>query len=90
MELTEWLFQHRVWGWSLIGNEPDPRDALRNPAFIAEGYERDGWWDHDWTWLGFQKIDRGDGWQKVPDWWALAGWSWNTDATEAMCFAKGG
>lgn len=59
-------FQLLMWGYSIEG------DVLEHDALLAEGqsYHRTRW---DRTRMGLigHMIDRGNGFEPVPDWWAL-------------------
>lgn len=66
-----WRAQLLLWGWGITADEPDPREALRNPASILEARAK---WDppfHTWDkkpdgerWHGNRRVP-------IPDWWAL-------------------
>lgn len=63
----EWDVQQRIWGWAVLGDGGE-RDAL-----IAErgGPCEGGLWDLTEQDLAGSFRDAGEGWERVPDWWAL-------------------
>jgi hypothetical protein len=59
-------FQLLIWGYAIEG------DVLEHDALLAEGeshYRTQ--WDFTRHQLNFQAIDRGNGFERVPDWWGL-------------------
>jgi YD repeat-containing protein len=59
-------FQFLIWGYAVEG------DVTENDALLAEGAPSHRTrWDYDRRGLSSARIDRGNGWEPVPDWWAL-------------------
>lgn len=59
-------FQLLIWGYSVEG------DVAEHDALLAEndGVTRT-LWDRTRREMSNARIDRGNGWEPLPDWWAL-------------------
>jgi len=62
-----WGTQMGLWGYVILG------EILEQDAIVAEngGPFSEGYWDRTVNDLYDAVIDRGHGWTRVPDWWAL-------------------
>jgi hypothetical protein len=60
-----WHFQVAIWGYSIQG------DVLEQDALMAEYEDSYPLWDRTRRDLASSAIDRGNGWEPVPDWYAL-------------------
>lgn len=59
-------FQFLIWGYAIDG------DVMEHDALLAEGDSiHMTRWDKTRMGLTGHMIDRGNGWERVPDWWAL-------------------
>lgn len=59
-------FQFLIWGYAVEG------DVTEHDAMLAEGQgEFRTRWDRTRYQLNTAMLDRGNGWERVPDWWAL-------------------
>jgi hypothetical protein len=59
-------FQLLIWGYAIEG------DVTEHDAMLAEeGGKYRTLWDRTRRQLDSARIDRGRGWEPVPDWWAL-------------------
>lgn len=59
-------FQLLIWGYCVEG------DVCEHDARLAEGDEfRMTQWDRTRSEMSNARIDRGNGWEPLPDWWAL-------------------
>lgn len=59
-------FQFLIWGYATEG------DVMEHDALLAEGQSQYRTrWDRTRHELNDARIDRGNGWERVPDWWAL-------------------
>lgn len=67
--LEHWGINIGIWGYDVWG-EPD---GIAMMAEQAGGRTFTGgvWWDRDREALKDEWVDRGNGWEPVPDWWAL-------------------
>ena len=63
--LNGWHFQVAIWGYSLLG------DVLEQDALMGEYQDSYPLWDQTRRDLDSCVIDRGNGWERVPDWYAL-------------------
>lgn len=63
----DWDLQRRIWGFSILG------DVCERDAVIAERGDlvNGGLWDQTKRDLARSAIDRGQGWESAPDWWAF-------------------
>ena len=64
---TDFTFQMLIWNHAMLGERSfDAMVAETRRFFPVEGP-----WDFTRHDLNAAKVDRGSGWEPVPDWWAL-------------------
>ena len=68
--ISGFVFSLQIWGYAVHGHSDLAIMAEQRPddqTFLSN------WWDRTPTDIAHERIDRGNGWEPVPLWWALRG-----------------